>query len=371
MNARIAVAVGLLVTIGAAPAVVAEPQEIDVYLSGHDGYHTYRIPSVIVTTKGTVLAFCEGRKKSSSDTGKIDLLLKRSSDGGKTFAKQQIVWDDRQNTCGNPCPVVDRQSGTIFLLLTHNLGSDAEAQIIAGTSKASRTVWVTHSSDDGLTWSSPKEITAGVKKPDWTWYATGPGAGIQLTSGRLLVPCDHHGPKFLSSHVIYSGGSAGPLTNECEVLERADGSLLLSMRNYDRTHRARAVASSLDGGLSWSKPSHDEALIEPVCQASLRRYSLAKDGGRDRLLFCNPARTDKRENMTLRMSYDEGRTWPLGRVLWPGPAAYSCLAVLGGGTILCLYERGEKHPYEKITLARVSLDWLEGGVHGSGRQTTE
>jgi sialidase-1 len=380
MNARIAVAVGLLVTIGAAPAVTAEPEQIDVYLSGRDGYHTYRIPSVIVSTRGSLLAFCEGRKTSSSDTGKIDLLLKRSSDGGKTFARQQIVWDDQQDTCGNPCPVVDRQSGTIFLLLTHNLGSDTEAQIIAGTSKAGRTVWATHSSDDGLTWSSAKEITAGVKKPDWTWYATGPGAGIQLTSGRMLVPCDHCGPKVLSSHVIYSddrgrtwqlGGSAGPLTNECEVLQRADGALLLNMRNYDRTHRARAVASSQDGGLSWSKPSYDEALIEPVCQASLRRYSLAKDGGRDRLLFSNPARTDRRENMTLRMSYDEGRTWPLDRVLWPGPAAYSCLAVLGDGTILCLYERGEKHPYEKITLARVSLDWLERGVHGSRRQETD
>jgi sialidase-1 len=144
------------------------------------------------------------------------------------------------------------------------------------------------------------------------------------------------------------------------VVQRTDGSLLLNMRNYDRGHRARAIAASQDGGLSWSKPSHDEALIEPVCQASLCRCSLAKDGGRDRLLFCNPAHTGKRENLTLRMSYDEGRTWPLGRVLWAGPAAYSCLALLGDGTILCLYERGAKQPYEKISLVRVALEWLEG-----------
>ncbi len=241
MTTCIAVAVGLLVTLGAASAAVAAPEQINVYLSARDGYHTYRIPSLIVTAKGAVLAFCEGRKHNSGDMGHIDLLLKRSSDGGKTFSKQQIVWNDRQNTCGNPCPVIDRQSGAIFLLMTHNLGSDAEEQIIAGTSKAGRTVWVTQSGDDGLTWSPPKEITAGVKKPAWTWYATGPGTGIQLTNGRLVVPCDHREPDFSSSHVIYSddrgrtwqlGGSAGPLTNESQVVQRSDGSLLLNMRNY-------------------------------------------------------------------------------------------------------------------------------------------
>ena len=224
-------------------ASARELEQIDVYQSARDGYHTYRIPSLIVTSKGTVLAFCEGRKHGSGDTGDIDLLLKRSSDGGKTFAGQQIVWHDRQSTCGNPCPVIDRQSGTIFLLMTHNLASDSEEQIIAGTSKAGRTVWVTQSNDDGLSWSTPREITAAVKKPGWTWYATGPGTGIQMSSGRLVVPCDHHEPNFPSSHVIYSddrgrtwqlGGSAGPLTNECQVVQRTDGSLLLNMRNYDR-----------------------------------------------------------------------------------------------------------------------------------------
>lgn len=349
--------------------LAAEPEQVDVFLSGQDGYHTYRIPSVIVTTKGTVLAFCEGRKKSASDTGDIDLVLKRSADGGKTFSKQQIVWDDQENTCGNPCPVIDRQTGTIFLLLTHNLGIDHESQIIARTSKGSRTAWVSKSTDDGLTWAPPREITADTKKPDWTWYATGPGAGIQLRGGRLVVPCDHVSfpSKEMFSQTVYSddrgetwklGGVAGPGGNECEVVERTDGSLLLNMRNYVRTQKCRAIATSQDGGLTWSALSHDPALIEPVCQASIRRGPPTKEGGQC-LLFSNPARTNRRENMTLRLSHDEGRTWPVSKVIWPGPAAYSCLAVLPDATILCLYERGDKRAYEKITLARCSPGWLE------------
>ena len=350
-------------------AWAAEPEQIDVFVSGQDGYRTYRIPSVIVTTKGTVLAFCEGRKGGLGDSGDIDLMLRRSTDGGKTFAPQQVVWDDRENTCGNPCPVIDRQTGTIFLLMTQNLGTDHESQIIAQTSKGTRTVWVSASSNDGLTWSAPREITAEAKKPDWTWYATGPGAGIQLRSGRLVVPCDHIEAKTkrFFSHVIYSddqgrtwklGGSAGPACNECEVIERADGSLLLNMRNYDRRQPARAVATSTDGGLSWSAVSHDAALLAPVCQASIRRYDLPQDGGRRSVLFSNPADVKKRQALTLRLSDDDGRTWPVAKVLWPGPAAYSCLATLPDGTILCLYERGNRHPNERITLARCGLAWL-------------
>jgi len=347
-------------------------EQIEVFVSGQGGYHTYRIPSVIVTKKGTVLAFCEGRKASRSDTGDIDLMLRRSTDGGRTFQKQQVVWDDGPNTCGNPCPVVERHSGTIFLLLTHNLGKDTEPQIIAQTSQGTRTVWLSTSTDDGLTWSKPIEITAKTKRPDWTWYATGPGAGIQLSAGRLIIPCDHieAGTRLFYSHVIYSddrgeswklGGRCGPHTNECEVVERADGSLLLNMRNYDRKHRCRAVAVSTDAGLSWSEPRHDQALIEPICQASIRRYSMPHAGGRSRILFSNPAQPDKRTTMTVRLSHDEGNSWPVSRVLHAGPAAYSCLAVLPDGTILCLYERGRKHAYEQITLARFSLAWLTEG----------
>lgn len=341
------------------------PRQAAVFVSGEEGYNTYRIPAMVVTTKGTVLAFCEGRKLSSSDTGDIDLLLKRSTDGGRTFSRQQVVWDDGENVCGNPCPVVDRQTGVIWLLLTHNLGTDPEPKIIARTSQGTRTVWVSRSTDDGLTWSKPEEITVATKKPDWTWYATGPGAGIQLRSGRLLIPCDHieADTKAHFSHVIYSddhgatwklGGRAGPDTNECEAVELADGSVMLNMRNYDRRQNARAVATSRDGGLTWGAVHHDPVLVEPICQASIRRL----DAGR--IVFSNPAEAKARKEMTLRISRDEGRTWPVAKVLWPGAAAYSCLAVREDGKILCLYERGVKRAYDTITLAEVSAEWLEG-----------
>ncbi len=342
-----------------------------VYVSGDDGYHTYRIPSVIVTAKGTVLAFCEGRKAGRGDAGDIDMLVKRSSDGGRTFSEQRIVWDDGPNTCGNPCPVVDRRTGTIWLATTHNLGHATEKQIVDRKSEGTRTVWLAKSTDDGLTWSRPVEITESTKKPDWTWYATGPGSGIQLQSGRLVIPCDHIATDGTwSSHVIYSddggatwklGGSAPPKTNECEVVELADGRLMLNMRNYNREHTCRAVATSDDGGLTWSEVSYDETLVEPVCQAGIRRLSFAADGGKNRILFSNPGETSTRKEMTIRLSLDEAKTWPVGKVLWPGPAAYSSLAVMPDGTILCLYERGLKGPYEKITLARFGLEWLAEG----------
>jgi sialidase-1 len=348
------------------------PQQVDVYKSGRDGYNTYRIPALVVTKKGTVLAFCEGRKDSGGDTGDIDILLKRSADGGKTFSAQQVVWDDGPNTCGNPCPVVDRETGSIWLLLTQNLGTDHEHNIITRTSKGTRTVWVSKSDDDGVTWSNPVEITKDVKRSDWTWYATGPGAGIQLKSGRLVIPCDHieSESRAYYSHVIFSddhgatwklGGMAGPATNECETVELADGTLLLNMRNYDRRQKARAVARSSDGGATWSAVAHDDTLVEPVCQASIRRYRLPSTGQPGAILFSNPAETGVRKELTIRLSRDEGHTWPVGKVLWPGPAAYSCLATLPDGTILCLYERGLKGANEKITLGRFSLEWLLDG----------
>src|SRR5258708_6529105 len=213
-----------------------EPEQAPVFVAGEAGYHTYRIPSLIVSPRGTLLAFCEGRKKSASDAGDIDLVLKRSPDGGKTWRPLQVVWDDGPNTCGNPCPVVDRATGTVWLLLTHNLGHDTEAQILAGKSQGTRTVWVSKSSDDGVSWSKPLEITKAVKRADWTWYATGPGVGIQTRAGRLVIPCDNYvaGTRAKQAHVIYShdhgaswklGGVVGPVCNDSQVVELAEGRL--------------------------------------------------------------------------------------------------------------------------------------------------
>lgn len=351
------------------------PTFTDMFVSGTDGYHTYRIPAIIVTTNETVLAFCEGRKNSRSDTGKIDLLLKRSTDSGKTWSAQQIVRSDGENVCGNPAPVLDETTGIIWLLMTWNLGADGEREINNGTSKDSRRVFVTRSPDDGVTWAKPREITSSIKRAEWRWYATGPVNGIQLTrgdhKGRLVIPCNHTeldntGKSVSRSHVIYSddhgatwrlGGSEDELTNESTIVERADGSLLQNMRSYHKKNR-RAFATSRDAGATWSHVKFDEALIEPVCQGSILRYSWPETGGRSRILFSNPAGKE-RENLTVRLSYDEGATWAVSKVLHPSPSAYSCLAVLPDKTVACLFECGKKSPYEKISLARIPLDWLE------------
>src|SRR3979490_1453926 len=177
------------------------PPQTDIFRAGEGGYHTYRIPALIVSPKGTLLAFCEGRRNSASDTGDIDVLLRRSFDGGKTWASVQKIGDMGEDTVGNPAPVVERKTGAILLLLTSNPGRVTERQ----TGPRDRTVWITRSTDDGASWSAPAEITTQVKHAGWTWYATGPGNGIQLRSGRLVIPCDHNasdGSRF--SHVIYS-----------------------------------------------------------------------------------------------------------------------------------------------------------------------
>jgi sialidase-1 len=350
-----------------------DPTSVEVFVSGTEGYHTFRIPAVIRTKKDTLLAFAEGRKGSGGDSGDIDTVLKRSRDGGRTWSPLQVVLDEGANTLGNPCPVVDQKTGTIWLLFTRNLGTDTERAIRSGKSKSSRECWVTSSQDDGVIWSKPVNLTATTKAPDWTWYATGPGVGIQLRRGRLLIPCDHAvaGTDMLRSHVIYSddhgatwkrGGVVGDLTNECQAVELADGTVLINMRSYHRQNR-RAVATSRDGGETWSEIKLDPALIEPVCQASLLRYPGGKRDKESLLLFSNPAST-KRERLTVRLSPDGGATWPYARVLHAGPAAYSCLTALPRGEAGCLYERGETNAYQRITFTRFRLDWLRSAKPG-------
>ncbi len=345
-----------------------------VFISGIDGYDTYRIPAMVVTVKGTILAFCEGRKDEGGDSGNIDLLLKRSFDNGKTWSKQQIIWDDSSNTCGNPCPIVDRQTGAIHLLMTWNRGDDKEREIIQKVSNDTRRVYVCSSMNDGETWEEPREITTNVKKSDWTWYATGPGAGIQIErgelAGRLVAPCDHIEAvtKDYYSHIIYSddngqtwklGGSTPQAqVNECQIVEISQNRLMLNMRNYDRRFHNRQIALSADGGTTWSDQKFDIDLIEPICQASLRAELWNNDSTRKYLFFSNPADTTKRINMTIKMSLDEGNSWPILKVLHSGPSAYSDLGILNSNKVGCLFEAGEKHPYENIIFVLIPINDL-------------
>lgn len=345
--------------------VQAQPLPVGVFQSGKEGYHTFRIPALLVTPKGTLLACCEGRKTSRSDHGDVDLVLKRSADGGKTWGPLELIHEEGDTakiTIGNPCPVVDESTGVIWLPFTRD----------------NRDVFVTHSRDEGKTWATPVKITADVKKPGWDWYATGPGVGIQLRKGphkgQLVIPCDHKvssekGTSGYHSHVIYSddhgkswklGGIAGHFTNECQVVELDDGTLLLNMRNYqgqgdgDKTKgKRRAVTRSRDGGTTWSDVEYDDVLIEPICQASLHSHVDAR--GKRVLLFSNPATQTRRRQMTVRLSRDEGKTWPVNKLIDEGSAAYSCLATLPDGRIGLLYERGEH-----IAFVAFTLEWLAG-----------
>lgn len=339
-----------------------------LFKPGDGGYQCFRIPAIVSTAKGSLLAFAEARKNNCGDAGNIDLVVRRSQDGGKSWSALMLVWDDGDNTCGNPAPVVDRLTGNIVLLSTWNLGTDHEPQIIRGTSKDTRRIFVLSSADDGLSWSTPREITADVKLPNWTWYATGPCNGIQIRSGkykgRLVIPSDHieAGTKKYFSHTIYSddggiswklgGTTPTDMVNECTVAELPKGILLLNMRNYNAT-RIRQTATSIDGGATWSALQGDTTLVEPVCQASMIWYDYK--GRKPFLAFSNPASAASRTNMTVRISYDKGKTWARNNTVYKGPSAYSNLVVLPNGNLACFYEAGLKTPYEGIVFQELSF----------------
>ena len=369
-------------------ATADEPflEQQDLFVSGDgqppfdnfNNYYTYHVPAMIVSAKGTVLVFCEGRKTSTGDAGDLDLLLRRSFDGGKTFEPIQLVHEEggaEKITIGNPCPVVDAE-GTIHLLFCRN------------TSR----VYHRKSTDDGETFSEPIEITQVFydyrDQFPWTRAVPGPGHGLLTRNGRLVMPMwinDRSGHNYRSV-VIYSddngatwmpGGIVPPddqLTSpynndlcECSIVEAADGSLLLNMRvsNHRRNKvRRRAVAASHDGGISWSQPTLNQDLVSPVCHAVWCRYSFPEDDQPSQILFSNPATTSHRVQMTVKLSYDEGKTWPVARELNAGASTYSDLAIADDKTILCIYHNSENRRTAypaKLTLARFNLEWLTGG----------
>ncbi len=353
-------------------------EQATIYEAGTEGYHTFRIPALAVCNSGTVLAFCEARKESKSDYGDVDLVVRRSFDLGQSWEPMQVIWDDGKNTIGNPCPVVDRSTGTIWLPFCWN----------------NDRVFVTKSTDDGASWSTPREITADVKPKEWGAYFTGPGHGIQLSTGRLLIPCVHgagqeppYGP--FTSHVIYSddhgrswevGGVLKEGTTECQVVETSDGAIYLNARTHPPTG-TRAYAWSKDGGITWSEAKQDSSLNDPGCQGTVIRFTDSEHHDRNRILFSNaagpeaerlPATKGPRLRLTVRLSYDECRSWTEGRVLHDGPSSYSDLCILPDMTIGCLYEHGEKgapqdwpwdaNKYKRIKFARFSLSWLTEGA---------
>ena len=340
---------------------------MDIYPVGH-GAHTYRIPALVVSNAETLLAFAEARRNGKGDAGDIDLVVRRSTDGGDTWGEIIVVWADPGNTCGNPAPVVERETGRIWLPMTWNLGTDHERDIIAFRSAQPRRPYITYSDDDGETWALSQELP-DLRQPHWGWYATGPGNSIQIASGeyagRIVVPANHSDTQtgsghYYRSHVFFSddsgdswelGGTVGPATNEATVVERADGSLMLNMRSYAGQSR-RAVSVSTDGGASWTGPVLDRELVEPLCQASMVRYDYdGKSTESGRILFANPASMN-RERLTLRISTDDGISWAEEILLYPGSAAYSSIAKLPDGSIGILFERDD---YTRIAFTRLRI----------------
>jgi len=350
-------------------------QTDDIYRKGDNGYNCYRIPAIVRTTKGTLLAFAEARKMGCSDTGNIDLVLRRSNDGGKTWGPMMQVWDDGNNVCGNPAPVVDNITGRIVLLSTWNRGDDHEKEILSGASKDTRRVFVLHSEDDGLTWTEAKEVTNTTKKDNWTWYATGPCHGIQLQEkeykNRLVIPANHMvaGTKTYHSQVIYSDDSGetwhlgGVVTehggNESSVVELINGDLMLNMRNYNReVSKTRSSTISKDGGQSWSDMQYAPELIEPICQGNILNVT-QKGRLTEKLLFSNPASVDKRERMTIRLSNNSGKSWDSSLLIHAGPTAYSDMVMISDEQVGLFYEYGEESPYEKMGFVVIPLSELE------------
>jgi sialidase-1 len=377
----------------------AEPfiEKQDLFAAGDDpAFSIYHIPGIVVTAKGTVLAWCEARKRPSgvSDWDDIKILLRRSTDEGKTWSAAQSIAnvpgpktknpfalamknvDPKDVTYNNPVLIAD-QDGTVHMLFCLEY----------------ERVFYQRSEDDGLSWSTPVEITTTFDafKKDYAWkvLATGPNHSIQLKTGRLVVPVwlstgeggNAHRPSVTAT--IYSddrgqtwqaGEIAVPCTdewinpNETVAIELKDGLVMLNVRSESKAHR-RLITTSPDGATRWSRPTFDDALLEPICMGGIVRY---EHEGNSLILFSNPHNLERedgkeapgknrdRKNVSVKISRDEGQTWSVSKTLEAGPSMYSDLAVTANGTILCFYGRGTKPGFagSGLTLARFNLQWL-------------
>jgi sialidase-1 len=360
----------------------AEPQFSNVFVATNDGYRSIRIPSVVVTKKGVVLAFAEGRRRPA-DQAENDIILKRSTDGGKTWSALQLIHDDGANSLNNPTAVVEQKSGRVFLMYQRIPGHLKESSKVTATGYEGTNIYrnlLVWSDDDGATWTKPLDVTRTTKRAtNATTIASGPGIGIQLTrgphAGRLIIPFNE-GPYHLWNNFAVFSDDAGVTwrfgenvpgafvtdakgirrsqINEVQMVEQSDGSVRLNSRQF-AGEKVRKTSVSKDGGVTWSAVEDVPELRDPSCNASIFRYSFDDAAGKGRVLYSGPDST-KRGNGTIHLSLDDGATWPVKRVLWPGSFAYSVLTKLPDGTIGCLFEADN---YGRIIFARFTLDWLK------------
>jgi sialidase-1 len=344
-------------------------QQADVFVSGRDGYAGYRIPAIETAPDGSLLAFAEARKYNLGDPGyegnDIDLVMKRSTDGGATWSSMKIIEDPGEKwSAANPATLVDRTTGHVWLFYlrgkpdrnteTARPGTD-DIQILARTS-----------ADHGVTWSEPidlTKVTRDFSDPKWRCSVVGPGGGIQARDGRLAVPVwrfepfsvfaafsEDHGKTWRRGEMVPGIGG-----DECELVELADGRLMLDIRQNSGAHRF--LSTSGDGGKTWSQPRAGEKVSPVAC--AIERFTLKAGGDdRDRILWTGPKGPD-RAHLVVRVSYDEGQTFVGERTIYKGPSAYSDLAILKDKTAGVLWERGADQGYQFITFARFNREWLE------------
>jgi Neuraminidase (sialidase) len=396
MKATLVALTFLLALLPAAQGDEPFVKKTDLFLAGDDGYALYRIPGIVVTAKGTLLAYCEARRSASGDWGTIDVMLRRSTDGGATWsparkavqvkgpvaknpvALAQGLAKSGEVTINNPVAIADRKRGVVHFLYCVEYAR----------------CYYQRSDDDGETFGDAIELTATFeqfrKEYDWKVLATGPGHGIQLANGRLLVPVwlstgsggHAHRPSCVS--VIYSDDdgrtwergdivAADPEPknpSETVAVQLSDGRVMLNIRHEAEPH-LRAVSVSHDGATDWSDLRFDPQLPDPICMGSIFRYSQQPADDANRILFAKPHTPNDRArvNLTVKLSNDEGRTWPVARSLEPGVSGYCDLAVAADKTIYCFYERGsvDQNHYrtKSLCLARFNLPWLENGSTAS------
>ncbi|MBZ0301046.1 MAG: glycoside hydrolase [Anaerolineae bacterium] len=355
----------------------------DLFEARTSGYHNYRIPGLAVTPGGAVLACCEARQGHGGDWDPIDILMRRSLDSGQTWEPARVIVDHRQFDQGgihNFVFIADPPTGTLHALFGRNYAH----------------CYAMHSTDDGATFSEPVEIT-GVFEAfrsdyDWKVIAAGPGHGIQLANGRLVVPVwlstgegggghrpsamsvitsDDHGQTWQRGAMVAYTDERLRYPSETVAVELNDGRVLLNIRSESDPHR-RLISISPDGAQNWSEPAFDDALLEPQCMASIVRLYQAPQPPQP-ILFANPDNLEQtlpglwsnaydRKRLTVKLSRDDCRTWPVSKVLEDGPSAYSDLIEAPDGAVLCFYECGMMAAMadtRALTLARFDVGWLE------------
>ena len=387
-----------------APATQPPPpppgiERVDLFQAGAGGYFTYRIPGLIVTSKGTVLAYCEARHGYGLDWDPIDVLLRRSVDGGRTWEPARAIAIAPPDARDNPVAIAKHLGGKGVTLNNPMMIAAPDAIHFLYCVNYGRLFYAS-SHDDGVTFSTPVEITSVPDRfrsqYDWKVIGPGPGHGIRLKrgphAGRMIVPIwlststgnNAHHPSAVAT--IYCDDSTGktwacgdivarptadvPDPNETSLAELSDGRVMLNIRNESTRHR-RLISTSPDGATQWSAPSLDETLFEPICFASLATSSDPASPTGQWLLFANPDSSAApakglmrpRKNLTLRRSGDDGKTWLWAKVLDPGSAGYNDLAVLPDGTLLCLYEHGSRKDMfdtARLSILRIPKTWYAG-----------